>query len=95
MVCREYLVTSPAECCSRPTRETVATVPVPASVHRAMGWLTAVGEERPSSVPLIVAPHWAETHPEPAPSHTGVELARELFQRLMGSPPGTGQPAPE
>jgi len=82
VICREYLVTSPAANCAHPTRETIATVPVPSAVSRAIRWLTAPGQEQPPWVPLILAPEWAEAHPEPGPGHTGPELARELFERL-------------
>lgn len=83
IICREYLVTSPAANCARPTRETISTVPVPSSVARAVRWLTSPpGAEQPGWVPLTLALEWAEAHPEPAATSTGPELARELFERL-------------
>jgi Fe-S-cluster containining protein len=85
IACREYLVTSPPANCSQPTRESVATVPVPGRVSAAVRWLTAPADAaQPAWVPLILAPDWAEANPEPAPTRTGPELARALFERLTG-----------
>lgn len=85
IACREYLVTTPPANCARPTRETIATVPVPGRVSRAVRWLTAPADaEQPAWVPLILAPDWAEANPEPAPTRTGPELARALFEQLSG-----------
>ena len=87
VICREYLVTSPPGNCAHPTRETIATVPVPGSVYRAISWLTSpAGAEQPGWVPLVLAPEWADAHPEPEPDRTGPELARTLFERLKGDP---------
>jgi len=88
IACREYLVTSPAANCAHPTPETVASVPVPGWVSRAVRWLdtTAEGDE-PPWVPLILAPEWADMHPEPPAARTGPELARELFGRLSRDHP--------
>ena len=93
IVCREYLVTSPAANCARPTRETIATLPVPASVGRAIRWLTVPpGANQPGSwIPLVLAPEWADAHPEPAPNRSGPELARVLFQQLADD---AGPPEP-
>ena len=42
-------------------------------------------------VPLVLAPEWARSHPEPAPTFTGPELIQRLFAELTGeqipSPP--------
>src|SRR5262249_43913345 len=45
MACREYLVTSPAENCSRPTAEGVRCLPLPFSVWKAVARL----DEAPAS----------------------------------------------
>jgi Fe-S-cluster containining protein len=83
LACREYLVTSPAENCARPTAESVHCVPMPAKVSSvaqklekprpgyAAGWL-----------PLILALDWANTHAEPPPNRSGPILIKELFSHL-------------
>jgi Fe-S-cluster containining protein len=85
LACREYLVTSPAENCSRPTPETVACVPMPAKVSRALRpLLAAAGPHAARWVPLVLAPEWAEAHPEEVPPRPGTELVRGLFEQLTG-----------
>jgi Fe-S-cluster containining protein len=86
--CREYLVTSPPEACSRPTGETVRRVPLPARVAAA-----ARAVERPNSataaggwVPLVLALEWAEAHPEGSPSVPGPGLLQEIFAHLAARP---------
>jgi Fe-S-cluster containining protein len=72
--CREYLVTSPAEYCSRPTAETIDCVAVPAKVSNAVARL-----ENPSQVvPLVLAPEWAVAHPD-EPERPGTELVQAVF----------------
>ncbi len=86
IACREYLVTSPAEDCARPTAETVACVKLPFKVWTAIAHFDQVP---PSArfirwVPLILALEWAEAHPgEPAP-RPGPDLLREFFDHLTG-----------
>lgn len=85
--CREYLVTTPAEACSRPTAATVRTVPMPAHLARA---LRAMDKEMTTDglgwVPLVLSLEWAETHPEAPPSRTGASLVQEFFTRLAQRP---------
>jgi Fe-S-cluster containining protein len=87
IACREYLVTSPAENCSRPSADTVKMVPVPLKVWTA---LARFDEPSPGArfirwVPLILALEWAETHPEEPPPRPGPDLLRQLFEHLKGS----------
>ncbi|HWB13094.1 MAG TPA: methyltransferase regulatory domain-containing protein [Pirellulales bacterium] len=85
LACREYLVTSPAENCRRPTAETIKKVRLPAWVSRVL-----LAQERGDSteplswVPLTLAPRWAGDHPEPEPVRTGPELMGEMLRRLTG-----------
>jgi Fe-S-cluster containining protein len=85
IACREYLVTSPAENCARPSAETVHCVPLAGKVSNAVARL-----DRPRSgrfipwVALVLAPEWAEAHPEEPPPRPGPELLREVFERLAG-----------
>ncbi|MFO0959213.1 MAG: YkgJ family cysteine cluster protein [Isosphaeraceae bacterium] len=95
MACREYLVTSPAEFCADPSAETVRVVQLPAKVSTAV---TLIGVEPDGSrrftrwVPLILAPGWADGHPDDLPPRPGPEWVRELIARLTGKevpPPPT------
>ena len=85
VVCREYLVTSPAENCTRPTPESVRRVTLAAKVSTA---LTRMGRDPATEltrwVPLILAMEWAEEHPDDLPQRSGPEWLREFFQRLTG-----------
>jgi Fe-S-cluster containining protein len=85
VACREYLVTSPAQECARPTPETVRTVPMPAAVGsavRALDKQNAGG--RPGWLPLAFALEWAAAHPEEPASRPGTVLMQEFFKRLTG-----------
>ncbi len=84
IACREYLVTSPAENCAKPSPETVHCVPMPLKISNALTRLDPVvpGERFIRWVPLIVAPEWAEAHPEEPAPRPGPELLRGLFDEL-------------
>jgi Fe-S-cluster containining protein len=89
IACREYLVTSPAENCAKPSAETVQCVKLPFKLSNA---LTRLDPVAPAArfvrwVPLILAPHWAESHPEEPTPRSGPELLRELFERLTAKGP--------
>jgi Fe-S-cluster containining protein len=59
LACREYLVTTPAANCAKPTRETIHCVPVPARVSRA---IRRIGDDVPGDqepwIPLVLALEW-------------------------------------
>jgi Fe-S-cluster containining protein len=85
IACREYLVTSHAENCSKPTAETVRCVNLPGKVSAAVRSLDTGSSRNPAFwVPLLLAPGWAEANPDDAPPRPGVEIVRELFGRLSG-----------
>lgn len=86
ITCREYLVTSPAENCARPTRESVNTARIPLKV-----WTAVARFDKPPAggnfirwVPLVLAPEWAEANPDEALPRPGPELLKELFEHLTG-----------
>lgn len=95
MACREYLVTSPTENCARPTAETVNCVKLPLKAWTAVA---RFDEVPPSAhfirwIPLILAPEWAEAHPdEPAP-RPGPDLLRQFFDHVTGKGQSQAQPA--
>jgi hypothetical protein len=78
MVCREYLVSSPAENCRDPRPDNTDQValeakPMPALVEvEAGGW-----------VPLILALRFRGENPEPRRSHEAPAILREVIGKLM------------
>jgi Fe-S-cluster containining protein len=83
LVCREYLVTTPAANCARPTVEPVVRVRIAGRVSVALGHLEPTTSERGVWwMPLILAPAWADEHPEqPAPQPI-FDLLRQLVNWL-------------
>jgi Fe-S-cluster containining protein len=83
LVCREYLVTSPAENCARPTAETIKKVDLTAKPSKT---LLAVGRTELSAflgfVPLIRALEIAEKYPENFPEKSGQKWVSEFFENL-------------
>ena len=87
MVCREYLVTSPASCCSDVNSDSIRRVRLPGVVSNAVSSLGAKpGQQVGRWVPLITTPHWTATHPEPPATRTGPDILNEVFGRLWGKP---------
>jgi Fe-S-cluster containining protein len=97
VACREYLVTSPAENCARPSAESVRCVRLPLKVSGALNRMDPVP---PAArfvrwVPLVLALEWADVHPDEPPPRPGPELLREFFGHLTGrQAPGAAPPAP-
>jgi Fe-S-cluster containining protein len=102
VTCREYLVTSPAEFCAKPSADTVRCVQLPMRVLPGLTGFDPVpaGAVYVRWVPLILAPGWAEAHPDPSPERPGPEWLRELFAHLAqkelakAQAPTMGGPAP-
>jgi Fe-S-cluster containining protein len=85
IACREYLVTSPAEECSRPTKERMRVVLLPAQVGRAVRALDRpVAGTSSGWLALVLALEWAENHPEEPPSGSGPDLLQAFFSNLLG-----------
>lgn len=96
LACREYLVTSPAEHCARPTAETVRCVPLAGKSASALRKVGLAGDPPGAGpwVPLVLALDWAEQHPEGSPPRPGPEWIGEFIRQLTGrnvpSPPKAG-----
>jgi Fe-S-cluster containining protein len=86
ITCREYLVTSPPECCARVGSEGVRRVRLPLRVFNAVARWQVPPQEHflERWVPLILAPEWAEAHPDDPPPKPGLELLRDLLAHLGG-----------
>jgi Fe-S-cluster containining protein len=85
LICREYLVTSPAAHCASPTAETIEMVHLPA---RFSGMLARFGASSPTPagqwVPLVLALEWVDAHPDQTAPRPGPEWVAMLFQSLSG-----------
>lgn len=87
VTCREYLVTTPAVNCAKPTPDTVKRVPLPI---KAAETLRKIGDSRNLNqvvnfLPLILALKWTETHPDEFPEKTGERWMADFFQKLTSS----------
>lgn len=79
LVCREYLVTSPAELCAGPAQEGVTPVPVP-KVSMAARRLQDDGDDW---FPLAMLLAWARTRPpREAQKRLGMEWVQRFVQRM-------------
>jgi Fe-S-cluster containining protein len=85
LVCRDYVVISSPERCRDPRVGEVKVVKMPLETWRALA-RTANPEpgKSVSWIPLILAPAWADAHPEPPPTLPGPELVRRFFSELTG-----------
>ena len=83
LVCREYLVTSPAELCAGPAQEGVTPVPVP-KLSLAARPLQA---ESDSWFPLALLMAWGRTPRPPAKRRPGTEWVQRFLRGLTGSAP--------
>ena len=86
IVCREYLVLSPAANCAKPAPETIRKLELPAKV-----WIAVARIERVMSslwipwVPLIIAPEWAEANPEDSLPRPGPDILRDFLTNFTRS----------
>ncbi|MDP3158919.1 MAG: YkgJ family cysteine cluster protein [Reyranella sp.] len=78
LVCREYLVTSPAELCAGPSQEGVTPVPVP-KVSMAARGLQDDGE---AWFPLAGLMAWAKTRPSVGTRRTGPEWVQRFLSAI-------------
>jgi Fe-S-cluster containining protein len=94
LACREYLVTSPAENCSRPTPATVDQVPMPAKMSSAVIRLSRQRSSRfIPYVPMILALDWVRQHPDELAPRTGPDILKSLIESLFGRAVNTADPA--
>jgi len=80
IACREFLVTSPAENCSRPDEGFVAQLPLPVNASdglRKLGRTPHAGKQ--NFIPLVRALAWAQAYPESFEMKTGEEWLSDFF----------------
>jgi Fe-S-cluster containining protein len=78
LVCREYLVTSPAALCSEPAQEGVTPVLVPKLSLAAR----TLQDDRDDWFPLALLMAWARGRPRKSKHRKGPEWAQRFLQRL-------------
>ncbi len=94
LICREYLVTSPAENCGSPSAETIRKVPIVMKPSRAMlGVGRTENTDGISSLMLIEALDFVERYPENFEEKTGEQWAADFFNCLL-QPTTPGPPGP-
>jgi Fe-S-cluster containining protein len=93
LICREYLVTSPAENCANPELDHIEGVPMPVRVSRLVpDFGDAPGTVPTDWVPLVLAPEWVESHPDQTVARPGPEWFTLLFQRLARQKSSSPEP---
>jgi Fe-S-cluster containining protein len=78
LVCREYLVTSPAELCAGPAQEGVTPVAVPKVSMAARG----LQDEKDDWFPLALLQAWARSRPRNTVRRAGPEWMQRLLKGL-------------
>jgi Fe-S-cluster containining protein len=80
-ICREYLVTTPAENCRTPTAETIRRVPLPGNVSVA---IVAVDRRLDGDGPLLLVDSldYAAAYPAPRPCESGPALVQAVFATI-------------
>jgi Fe-S-cluster containining protein len=93
ITCREYLVTSPAEHCARPSAETVRMAPMALKVWPALARMDKpVADSRFIRwVPLILALEWTDENPSESLPRPGPELLKELLEKLTDGKAPVGE----
>jgi Fe-S-cluster containining protein len=85
LICREYLVTSPAEFCSAPSANTVVPIRLPLYFSRVLNRIGAEVERSPRGwIPLLFLFAWMESGARPgeAVAGTGPQVLYEFVKRL-------------
>ncbi len=78
LVCREYLVTSPAELCAGPAQEGVTPVPVPKVSTAAR----SLQDEREEWFPLAMLLEWSRTRSKGGSRKTGPEWIQRFLAKM-------------
>ena len=83
IVCREYLVTNPAEFCAKPSGKTIKRVDLPIKPSKTVEHLGRTGRMRDEGpLLLILALELAKKYPENFPEKTGREWMADFFGEL-------------
>lgn len=95
LICREYLVTSPAENCANPRPDNTEKIPISGKASNAFAAMTkTANSEKPSSLLLIRIFEFVETHTEKFEEKIGPAWADAFFRILTNrQEPGLPQKA--
>ena len=87
VICREYLVTTPAENCSKPTAENIRMVEIPVKPSGVVRKITNSEKlnQPVNFVPLILALEWADKNADEFPEKTGEQWMADFFRNLTHS----------
>lgn len=87
LICREYLVTSPAENCVSPKPETIAKMPISVKPSKAFSMLAKTEDSKdPSSLLLIRLIEFAEAHTEKFEEKSGPAWMEGFFNLITNRP---------
>ncbi len=78
LVCREYLVTSPAVLCAGPAQEGVTPLPVPKISSAARG----LQDEADNWIPLALLSAWSRARPANRVERTGPDWVQRFLKKL-------------
>jgi Fe-S-cluster containining protein len=85
LICRSYLVSSPAERCATPDTSEIQEINLPV-VDPLRAFVRGVRNLRQTEpivwVPMILALEWSDANPEPAPTRSGPELLGAVLRQL-------------
>jgi Fe-S-cluster containining protein len=85
LICREYLVTTPAANCTAPTRDNIRRVPIPAKTANALISLNKFkteGARFAPFVPLVLLLEFAANTPDEMPLEDGQILLKKVIANL-------------
>jgi Fe-S-cluster containining protein len=83
LICREYLVTSPAANCTKPSATSIKRVEIPIKPSKTVGQLGQTGRmNKEGPLLLILALELAEKYPENFPKKPGPEWMTDFFDKL-------------
>ena len=86
LACREYLVTSAAEHCKRPSVETIRMVELPIKPSKSLRYVGRSGTPmKVNFVPMIRALEWAANNPENPSENPGQAWMADFFEVLTES----------
>jgi Fe-S-cluster containining protein len=88
LICREYLVTTPAERCANPWDNRLRGIKMPTSLWSVLARLGTPSTAQGSfhRVPLNLALEWADAHPDETAPRPAPEWIQKFFEALTGEP---------
>jgi len=86
LICREYLVISPAKHCADLDQNKIQRLDIPVSIAENYGAMDGVGKKGfDRYLPLIMALEWVERFPDDASFRPGPEWVKEFFEGMSKS----------